>query len=368
MDDSVVEILPSRFLKKIERITDRNLARLGLQYIYFPFSSRRILSEVERFRPDIINLHNLHGGYFDLALLKSLTRIAPVVWTLHDMWAFTANAAYTFADDSWRMMRAGRGEHRLNPRVGLNWGGLLLRRKAEIYSQSDFTLVTPSRWLMEEAGLSPSLAGKRIVHIPNGIDLEKFSPRDKRSCRQELGIPDKAPVLMFGADILWKFGGILPRILREINRLTDREIHLLIVGNSDVSTIRELPKFISHFCGYIQDEEILARIYSASDLLIYPSKADNLPNVLVEAISCGTPCVTFDVGGCGEIIKNGISGRLILPFDIDSFARETLDLLFSSSTLADLSQKSRAYASANFSLNVMADNYVSLFHSIRKTT
>lgn len=365
LDPKVTQLLHTRFEKKIERIVDKNLSRLGFQYGYFPFSTKNIVDQAAKFRPDVINLHNTHGGYFSLTLLEQLAEMAPIVWTLHDMWSFTSNAAYTFGDDSWKDLRSGKGERKLNPKVGITWGSYLIRKKQRLYSKTKFDIVTPSRWLYNEVSCSPVYQDKNIHHIFNGIDHELFAPQDKQKSKRQIGIPESAPVLMFSADIVWKFGGILPEILAKINRLTTQRIHLLIIGNSDVSFINELNNLVIHKVGYVTEEKLLPAYYSASDALIYPTKADNLPNVLVEAISCGTPCVTFDLGGCGEIVNEGVSGRLIMPFDVESFAKNTIELVSSHNELTHISACARTYAVQNFSLKAMAANYNSLFRSLQ---
>jgi glycosyltransferase involved in cell wall biosynthesis len=363
-DSSVVQLLNNSFERSVERKLDRLLTRCGFPYRAFPFSTPRILEQAAAFRPDIISLHNLHGGYFSLDLLPILATLAPLVWTLHDMWSFTNNAAYTFGDDSWQELRPGRGERKLNPKVGVAWGNHLLKQKLRIYGETPFTVVTPSRWLQGEASRSPVFAGKNIRHIFNGIDQELYAPHDRREVRRELGIPADVPVVTFSADIVWKFGGIMPEILAELDRLTTIPIHLLIIGNADVSFLDRLTRLTTHRLGYVHEQSRLARLLAAGDLLIYPSKADNLPNVLVEAISCGVPCVTFDVGGCGEIIRDGISGGVVKPFDVRGFAVRTLELLSGWEELSRLALTTRKYAEDNFSWQAMAERYHVLFNEL----
>jgi len=360
---------------QFEQVSERwfNIASnlLGLQYQYLPFSPKVILQKTLEFKPDVISLHNTIGGYFSTSLLIELSKIAPVVWTLHDMWAFTGNAAYTFGDTSWKEMKNSKSNTHTFPFIGINTGGMLLRQKKRIYSKSDLTIVTPSDWLCSLAKESPVFEGKDVHHIFNGIDLELFSPKPKAGIRKKLNIPPEAKVIMFSAEKLKnnarKGLGDLMKILRVINGRTDSKVHLLMLGEGMPEGLEEFNNFYVHPTGYVQDEAKMAEYLSCSDVFVFPSRADNLPNVLVESIASGTPAVTFDIGGCGEIIKNDVSGCLIEPFNIEKFAEETLRLLSSDEKLKELSLSSRKFAEGNFSLKSMSDNYYRLFErKIRK--
>ena len=126
--------------------------------------------------------------------------------------------------------------------------------------------------------------------------------------------------------------------------------------------------FIIHQFGYIKSDIFLAACYSASELLIYPTRADNLPNVLIEAISCGTPCITFDVGGCGEIIQDGIDGFVIECFDIEQFSTRVIEMLNKPNKLQVLSLNARKSAESKFTLGKMCRNYYNLFNKTVKNT
>lgn len=338
---------------------------LGLQYQYLPFSPKVILEKTREIKPDIISLHNTLGGYFTTSLISKLSREAPIIWTLHDMWAFTGNSAHTFGDMSWKEMKNSRSNTRIFPFIGINTGGMLLKQKKRIYSQSNLTVVAPSGWLYRLALQSPVFEGKELLHIFNGVDLSIFTPGPREEVRKRLNIPPEAKVIMFSAEKLsnnpYKGGRDLVEILRIIDSKTTSGIHLLIPGMGRLEDAGHFQNFTVHYTGYVKDEAKMAEYLSAADVFVYPTRADNLSNALVESIASGTPAVTFDVGGCGEIIKNDVSGCLIEPFDTEKFARAVLELLFNEEKLKDLSSKSRRFAEENFSLKAMSDNYYSLF-------
>jgi glycosyltransferase involved in cell wall biosynthesis len=342
--------------------------RLGLQYLYFPFSSPAIMRAAHAFKPDVISLHNIHGGYFDTALLPRLSVVAPIVWTLHDMWALTGNAAHTFGDTSWKAGRAGKSEHRHSPAMGLPTGNYLMKRKQRLYAASDLHIVSPSEWLYDMTMESPLTREEPLYHIPNPIDTDYFRPQDKAASRQALGLPAAAQVITFVSERLFnsefKGGAELLNILHLIDEQLDRKVYLLMIGKD------RLPGTFKHlecvYTGYVRDTQKMMQCYSASDIFFYPTKADNLPNVLIEAGSCETACITFDVGGCREIVKDGETGHVIAPGNQQQFAAHTLSLLNDPATCRQFGKAARVYVEQHFGMKVVAAQYYQLFQSVVK--
>jgi len=364
---------PSETITEIKRfiqfLTNKFLNRFGLQYCYIPFSTSFILKKAREFKPDIISLHITHGGYFKTSLIKKLSKIAPIVWTQHDMWAVTGNAAHTFGDESWKQMRTGPNEKSTYPHIGIDTGKWLLRRKKKIVSTSNIHAVTPSNWMKDIFKQSPVFEGKPISLITHGIDLDVFKPIDKKACRTALDLPLDVPILMFSsADDLtksaWKGGPLLVDILTQINAKTTQPIHVLVLGKGRLDSLQHLTNLILHQVGYVQSEKLIPVMLSASDLFIYPTRADSLGLALVESLACGTPCVTFKIGGCVDVIKDGIGGYIIEPFKVDEFAQCVVELLGNPQRLKALSISSRQYALDFFSLKEMATKYHELFKSL----
>ncbi|MCP4147165.1 MAG: glycosyltransferase [bacterium] len=355
----------------IEFLINKITNKLGMQYKYFPFSTRYILKKTREIKPDIISLNNTHGGYFKTSLLKKLSTIAPIYWTLHDMWSFTANAAHTFGDESWKQLKSGRDEKHIDPIIGLNTGNRLIKQKKKIYKKSNLHIITPSRWLHGLAKEAPVFEGKAQTRITHGIDLEEFKPIDKKSSRRALGIVEDAKVFMFSsahdlAQSRWKGGQLLNDILTAIDGRATEPIDILVLGRGRMAKLETLKHINVHHMGYIKSQRFLAILLSAADLFIYPTRADSLGLVLVEAIACGTPCITFDVGGCGDVIENEIGGYRIKPFDTDAFADKTLELLANPDKLKTLATKGRQWAETHFSVKQMAKNYYELFEKDKR--
>ena len=363
------KILSNRSEIIIEKIIDRVTRPLGLLYQVFPFSSRKILSVIESYKPDIINLHNTQSAYFATPLIEEIAKAAPIVWTLHDMWSFTGNASHTFGNMSWKELKNDNELKKIPPSIGINTGSFLLRQKKRIYQNSNITFVTPSIWLKQLAEQSPLFEGKSIHHIYNGIDTNTFYPQNKQLAKQELGLSPDDPVIMFSSHFIqknnpWKGGTDLLKILEKLNTYSNKKINFLVLGEGRLDDLNSFSNFNVFFKGYVHEEKYMVKCLSAADLFIYPTRADNLPNVLIESIACGTPCITFDIGGNNEIIKHNFNGLIIPPFDFDKFATSTISLLNDKERLIEYSSNSLSTVRNYFRLNTMIKSYYDLFQNI----
>lgn len=369
--DTKTKTTVSTFFEKAVEITvGKMTGLLGLQYLYYPFSSNRIMQYAREVRPDIISLHNTHGGYFATPLLRKLSQIAPIVWTLHDMWSFTGNAAHTFGNTSWKQLKNDSHLRKIEPSIGINTGAQLLSMKKKIYEQSDITMVSPSVWLASMAVESPVFEGKRIVQIYNGVDESIFHKKDKTACRNKLGLPINGNVIMFSAENIslknpWKGGDQLLQILAKINERSSGKINLLMLGSGDIDEISRFENLQVFNKGYIREETAMCDALNAADIFIYPTKADNLPNILIEAIACGTPCVTFNIGGNPEIIVNAVNGYIIEPFNFEDFADKTSELLCDPQKLNEFSGNAIHVAQNKFKLKDMVEEYFELFSTLK---
>ena len=143
-----------------------------------------------------------------------------------------------------------------------------------------------------------------------------------------------------------------------------KTIHIVLIGKGNVPGFSGFRNLHFHPTGYVHDEQEMIRLINLADLLLFPSQADNLPNVLIEAIACGVPAVTFDIGGCKEIVRDMDNGYVVQPFDAEAFAGKTLHLLEDRDRLLSFSKSGRAIAEKEFSLEHMAHHYYMLFQQI----
>jgi glycosyltransferase involved in cell wall biosynthesis len=367
---SIYTTTANKFLSKIERLFNIGMNLLGLQYLWLPFSPRFIYKKLKQEKPDVIWLNNLIGGYFVIGDLIKISQIASTVWTMHDMWPFTANASHTFGDESWKNMKAGKNEKNIYPAIGLPTGNWLIKRKKKIYDCSSITFIAPSEWMYNLSIQSPLLKKKKIELIPHGIDTDIFKPMEKFDLRKKMYIPEHAPVIMFSAEKLknniFKGGADLIKILNYLNHLTKEKIYVLLAGKDNLENIEYLKNIQPVNLGYINSDERMSEAYNTCDVFVYPTKADSVSLVLMEAIACGIPCVSFAMGGTVGIIKDGYNGFSIPNGDYKLAAEKTFELLQNKNKYEEFSKNARTYAVEKFNLSTIAKRYQRLFENIQK--
>lgn len=350
---------------RVEKQLLRFTSRLGFNYLNH-ISSFDIPKHSFYKDADILNFHNLHTGYFNYLAIPSLTENKPAVFTLHDMWSFTGHCAYSYDCDRWKIGCGKCPYPDTYPAVSRDNTRLEWKLKNWVYSRSNLTIVTPSKWLTEQAQQS-MLNRFPIHHIPYSIDTEAYQPLDSEQCRSLLGIPTGKKVIMFGAESLKdsrKGGDLLLKALQNLPASLKAETVLLTLGNSG-DTISEAVEITTLNLGYVSSDRLKSIAYSAADLFIFPTRADNLPLVLQESISCGTPMVSFKVGGVPDLVRPGVTGYLATPEDADDFCNGIVELLEDDSLRERMSENCRAIAREEYSLELQAKRYLELYHHLQ---
>lgn len=276
---------------------------------------------------DVVQLHWVNGGTLSVGDVARIQK--PIVWTLHDMWPFTGGCHY--AGDCGRY--ASRCE--TCPELARHLVDFARRQfdaKMRKWKTARLSVVTPSQWLAACAGKSALFRKCPVTTIPNPLDLSVYKPVDRRWAREVLNIPQERQVILFGADT----GTADPRkgydlLCASLRALAERIAHpeqilLLVFGASAPQEPEGFP-FDVQYAGRLQDDAALVLLYRASDVFAAPSREDNLPNTIAEAMACGTPCVGFDIGGVPDMIRDGVTGRVIAPFDTEAFAQGLADCL-----------------------------------------
>lgn len=347
-------------------------ACLGLEDFNFPGSDR--LLDLPPGRPDVVQCHNLHGGYFDLRALPALCARTPVVLTLHDAWLLSGHCAHSLDCPRWETGCGSCPYPDLYPAVRRDMTAYNWRRKRRIYSQSRLFAAVPSAWLLERVRrsmLAPALAGAKL--IPNGIDLSVFSPGDQRRARESLGLPLDADILLFAAQggrlNPWKDHATLQAaagLVAEARK--DRKLLFLALGEEAPS---ELVGRAESRSLAAQPPEAMARFYRAADLYVHAARADTFPSVVIEALACGTPVVATSVGGIPEQVKGldehrpaEATGALVAPGDPPALAAAVARLLSDRALLAALGANAAADARRRFDLAAQAAAYLAWFKEI----
>lgn len=307
------------------RFVDRKLHLGGLV-----LPTRRRLRESPAFQSaDVVHLHNLHGGYFNVLALPGLCREKPTLWTIHDPWAIqerglTPEYCYTFRNE------------RLPTRLV----------KASAIRRSRLDLVAVSNWMKSK--LAAVFDDIDIAVIPNGIDLDVFRPYEKAEARRELGLIPTAKVAL---SVAVGFGAVNPDKGEAYIDLVQKEmgdsLQVLRLGEGD---------------SYVADETTLAKYYAAADLFLLPSLAESASLVAMEAMACGTPVVAFRVGGIPELVDHGESGYLAGYKDGEDLIRG-VELALSLAA-EHWGRRARERAEADFSQEKMVSAYIEKYEEL----
>ncbi|MES2307544.1 MAG: glycosyltransferase [Verrucomicrobiota bacterium] len=281
--------------------------------------------------PDLIHFHTLHGDYFDLRQLPEWAKEIPLFVTLHDEWMMTGHCGYTLDCERWQ---TGCGECPYldsYPAISRDATAWNFRRKKEILKKSKLRVAAPSKWLLERFRRSPMSEGAiELKHIPNGIDLDIFRPRDKREARQILGLPDEGSIFLFaargGRSNRYKDYQTIEEALLRIKLQRPQEKLLLVVLGERAESMEKLG-FPVLFESIHRNPERMALFYQAADLYLHAANAENYPTVILEAMGCGTPTIATNVGGISEQIQNEEDGFLVAPQGSEEMAAKINNLL-----------------------------------------
>ncbi len=311
---------------------------------------------------DLVHLHNLHGAYFSPFVLPYLTSLKPTIWTLHDEQAFTGHCAYSFDCDKWKTGCGNCPDLNFYPKIKKDTTDLLLQTKKKIYDFSDFTVVCPSFWLANRAKQS-ILKDKDIRVIYNGVDEKIFTPTAKPYARKILNLPLDKKILLFNASGSIKNpqkGG--KYILEAYKRLKNNNDYLFINLGADKSRKKinwlDIP--------YINDDNKLALYYSASDLFIYPTRAEVFGLVIAEAMACKTPVVAFRNSAVPELIDHMETGYLAENKNMDDFIQGIKIFLANGDLRKNAAAGSREKIEKNFTLDKMVNEYLNLYEEMMK--
>ena len=338
---------------------------------------------------EIVHLHWINFGFLSLNSLEKLFKInKPVVWTLHDMWAFTGGCHYSRECTNYERNCGNCVQFLKNPSDN-DLSYQVWERKNEIFSKANLTIITCSEWLAEKARESSLLKDKIIISIPNPIDTSIFKPIEKSVAREYFKLlPDKKYIL-FGAvkisDARKGFAyfaeaiSILNTLLSVssqtiASKTTDGRnmplsvgtqtttIEILIFGQAQASDFEGLP-FKVNILGKLSDSETIVKAYSVASVFVSPSIEDNLPNTIMESMACGTPVVGFEVGGIPEMIDHEKSGYLAKYKSSEDLAKGIYWILFNAD-YQSLANNSRQKVLENYSEKVVAEKYKKVYQSL----
>jgi glycosyltransferase involved in cell wall biosynthesis len=297
--------------------------------------------------------------------IEDMARIkAHIVWSLHDMWAFTGGCHYDENCNAYEnscgncKVLGGSKENDLSRKV--------FNRKQKTFSQiENMTIVGLSKWLSDCANNSTLLKDKKHVNLHNPIDTAVFKPFDKEKARELWSLPQDKKLVLFGANSATSD----PRkgfdeLSNALHKLKNKDIEFVVFGSSEPKQSQNFG-FKTHYLGSLVDDVSLVTLYSAVDVMVVPSLQENLSNAIMESLACGTPVVGFEIGGNSDMIEHNINGYLAKPCDTNDLAYG-IEWILHNDNYDKICYYAREKILREFDSVVVAKKYIELYEDVLK--
>lgn len=316
-----------------------------------------VIDQINRLNPDIVHLHWIVNGFIRIEDLKKIK--APIVWSLHDMWPFTGGCHYDSECERFvsgcydcPVLQSGK-------KKDLSYH--TFKRKTKTYAQlKNLTIVGLSKWLGECAKRSLLFKDFQIDNLPNPIDPDTYSLMDKQEARSLLNLNSDKKYILFGAsdDNPRKGNAELDKALKE---LASKNYELLVLNpQTNKKDSYLLP---AQIISKLNDDLSLKVLYNATDVMVLPSLQENLSNVIMESMACGTPVVAFDIGGNPDMIDHRKNGYLAKPFETMDLAKG-ISWVLENKDYKKISDSARRKVMEEFESKKVAKRYVNLYTGI----
>ena len=323
-----------------------------------------LAGDVRALRPDLVHLHWICQGFLSIAELARLP--TPLVWTLHDSWAFTGGCHVP--GDCTRYQQQCGACPQLASQRERDLSRWIWRRKQQHWCDLRCTIVTASRWLADCVRSSALLHDARIEVIPNGLDPDLYQPLPRAAARQSLQLPQDKKLILFSAMNASRDRNkgqhlLLPALRAVAAAGWSQRAELLIAGERAPATPPDCGLPV-RYLGVLPDDRAMAQLYSAADLVVAPSLSETFSNTILEALACGTPVVAFACTGNTDQIAHQHCGWLARAFDPDDLARGLVTALADDTLRAAWGRHARERVLENFTASVMARRYSTLYNEL----
>ena len=316
---------------------------------------------------DIIHIHWTNQGFLSLSDIKKLIDTGkPIVLTMHDMWSFTGICHYSAECDNYS--NACENCFLLGSKKTTDLSTKIFRRKQiEIYSKP-VNLIGCSKWISDKAKLSRLTQNSRVLSIPNPIDTDVFRKNDKIQARENLNLPLGKKLILFGALNIGDKRKGADYLIKAIKNLREQyqadyeNVNIVVFGQAK-GGLDEYFGLTIHYMGYLNGNEQIVDLYNAVDIYATPSMEDNLPNMIMESMACGTPCIGFNTGGIPEMIDHELNGYVAEYKSVDDLARGIHRLIFAAD-YDKLSENARQKVVDFYSEEIIAKKYIDLYNDL----
>lgn len=308
---------------------------------------------------DLIHLNWIGAGFLPIQMLKWLDK--PIIWTMHDHWAYTGGCHVTMDCTRFEIGCGQCPQLQSDDPDDKSYHNYQLKEKA--WQNLSMIVVTPSRWLGERIKASSIFRNHHVEVIPNGVNLDTFKHLPKQEARQMLNLDPSAKYIYFGAMNVSdrnKGGDLLVEALHKLAYQQDDPIHLLIAGTYS-ETLNLPDNFHIHSLGFINDEVLSNTVYAAADISIVPSRQENLSNTIMESLASGTPVVAFDACGNPDLIDHQKHGYLAQPFSTEDLAN---GMVWGLSQSNETGYLARQYVINHYNVEDIAKRYLTIYRDI----
>ncbi|HEX8170314.1 MAG TPA: glycosyltransferase [Thermoanaerobaculia bacterium] len=332
----------------------------------FDYPATAHLLELTPAPPDILHLHNLHGGYFDLRELPRLSHRVPTVLNVRDAWLMTGHCAFPLdGNERWKSGCGDCPDLNIFPAIKRDGTAFNWQRKRRILAASRLYVATPSEWMMSlvrESIVAPAAVETRVV--PNGVDTRVFRPGDRAVARAAIGVAPDVPMLLVAANgirqNIWKDYVTLRAALTIVGEAVPNTVVIAVGENAPPERLGSLEL---RFVPFESDSSRLADYYRAADVYVHAARVESFGNVLLEARACGTPIVSTATGGIPEQVPEG-TGVLVPPFAPQALAMRTIELLRDAPLRARIAAAGMEHVHKNLSLRVQAERFLAWYAEI----
>jgi putative colanic acid biosynthesis glycosyltransferase len=346
-----------KFSSNIEVKLHALLTRItGLTGYFSYFATRNLLKFIERFKPDVVHIHELHAYFVNIAPVINYLKENNIktIWTFHCEFMYTGKCGYAFDCDNWRNKCGNCPQVKGYPSsFFFDFTKKMFKDKKKLFEGFiNLQIVTPSQWLADRVKRS-FLGNQKISVIHNGIDTQNvFFPRTFDHLKSKHQITEEKIILAAAPGIMEERKGG-KYIIELAKRFRNQKFKFILIG---VDNLNE--KFDDNIVvlGRTKNQTELAEYYSMANVFVICSSRENFPTTCIEALSCGTPIVGFDTGGTKETAP-GELGTFVSYGDLDGLQNAILE----TNKSKELSEKCETFGKMMYSNNRMYESYMSLY-------
>lgn len=324
-----------------------------------------IVDEINSSDADVIHIHWIS----EMLSIEDIGKISkPIVWTMHDMWAFCGAEHYALDVKKPRYIEGYLKTNRPSSESGFDMNRKVWLLKKKKWSKQNFSILSSSKWLYNCAKDSLLFQKSKHYLISFPLDIiDTWIPIDKKISRTILNLPQDSYLILMGADggigNPRKGGDLLKEAIMHLDEFSTLPVELIIFGQSNPDNPTKWPKKV-HWLGAVTDDRILALAYSASDVMVVPSRQEAFGQTASESLACGTPVVAFDIGGLSDIVLHKENGWLSKPFDTKDMADGILWIIEDKDRYKNLSNNAREHAIKNYDPEKIANQYKLLYEDV----